>query len=121
MRGSVHQPNTIFSKINAVQPGEFGLLKLDGEKTFKKFVDISSDVESYQFTGSSYQDQCDEISKAFQVAVKRNLVADVEVGAFLSGGVDSSAVVGVMASLSDKPIRTYYLGYEGQEGKVFDE
>jgi asparagine synthase (glutamine-hydrolysing) len=47
------------------------------------------------------------------------MVADVPLGAFLSGGVDSSAVVGVMAGLSPTPIRTFTIGFEDQQG--FDE
>jgi asparagine synthase (glutamine-hydrolysing) len=41
------------------------------------------------------------------------MVSDVPIGAFLSGGVDSSAVVGFMARHSEQPIRTYAIGFEG--------
>ena len=51
-------------------------------------------------------------------AVRMQMVSDVPIGAFLSGGVDSSAVVGYMARHSDQPIRTYAIGFEGGEAEA---
>ena len=56
----------------------------------------------------------------FIEAVKLRLVSDVPLGAFLSGGVDSSAVVGAMASLSSRPVKTFTVGYDA-EGISYDE
>ena len=52
-------------------------------------------------------------------AVERRLVADVPLGAFLSGGIDSSAVVGLMAGLIDRPVQTFTIGFEDRDG--YDE
>jgi asparagine synthase (glutamine-hydrolysing) len=54
----------------------------------------------------------EEIRTAIRQAVRRRMVADVPMGAFLSGGVDSSAVVAAMAESSSEPVRTFSIGFE---------
>jgi asparagine synthase (glutamine-hydrolysing) len=58
------------------------------------------------------------VREAVRDAVRRRLVADVPVGAFLSGGVDSTAVVAAMAELSSGPVKTFSIGFESER---FDE
>jgi asparagine synthase (glutamine-hydrolysing) len=57
------------------------------------------------------------IRAGMERAVHRQMVSDVPIGAFLSGGVDSSAVVAFMAKHSEQPIRTYAIGFEGGEAE----
>ena len=52
-------------------------------------------------------------------AVERRLVADVPLGAFLSGGIDSSSVVALMATVTDQPVKTFTVGFE--DADLFDE
>jgi asparagine synthase (glutamine-hydrolysing) len=54
----------------------------------------------------------EELRAAIRGAVRRRMVADVPMGAFLSGGVDSSAVVAAMAESSSEPVRTFSIGFE---------
>src|SRR5690606_1147809 len=54
----------------------------------------------------------ERIRDTFVASVRKQMVSDVPVGAFLSGGIDSSSIVGVMASLSETPINTYAIGYK---------
>ena len=52
-------------------------------------------------------------------AVERRLVSDVPLGAFLSGGVDSSAIVALMAGFASQPVATFTIGFEDDQG--FDD
>jgi asparagine synthase (glutamine-hydrolysing) len=55
----------------------------------------------------------ERIRARLEESVRMQMVSDVPIGAFLSGGIDSSSVVGFMAAHSDQPIRTYSIGFEG--------
>lgn len=63
--------------------------------------------------GVSERDWTLRVRAQIEESVRKQMVSDVPIGAFLSGGVDSSAVVGYMAKHSQQPIRTYAIGFEG--------
>ncbi|MEO5697982.1 MAG: asparagine synthase (glutamine-hydrolyzing), partial [Burkholderiaceae bacterium] len=60
----------------------------------------------------------ERLAEQLEESVRMQMVADVPIGAFLSGGVDSSAVVGYMAKHSTQPIRTYAIGFSGGEAEA---
>ncbi len=68
----------------------------------------------------SDKDVVERFRRLFTDAVRRRMIADVPLGAFLSGGIDSSAVVAVMTSLTDAPVRTFSIGF-GAEARGYNE
>src|SRR5206468_9983987 len=66
-----------------------------------------------------YQGARDRVRYLVTAAVKRRLVSDVPLGAFLSAGIDSTIVVGVMSRLMNEPVKTFSIGFEGDP--AYDE
>ena len=60
-----------------------------------------------------------EVRSRIESAVRKRLTSDVPLGAFLSGGLDSSAIVAVMAGMTDRPVQTFTIGFDDRDG--FDE
>ncbi len=115
-------PKTIFKNIKKLEAGHY--LLVEGKTvTTQKYWDISpSTIHSQNKPGKS----CERIDfykenlyKKMETAVQKRLVSDVQLGAFLSGGIDSSIIVGLMARNSKKPVKTFSIGYKDMP--LFDE
>jgi len=106
---------TIFKNIRKLLPGHFLLLE-NGELSIQSFWDISAnggEPEIHSPSDSVPWDQCKErLRELLEASVGRRLIADVPLGAFLSGGIDSSIIVALMARQSSRPVKTFCIGYE---------
>ena len=103
-------PWTIFKNIKKLNPGHY-LLAENGDFTIHRYWNIEAPSEFADEDDSfSYQKQ--RLYELVNESVKRRLISDVPLGAFLSGGVDSSIIVGLMARNVDRPIKTFSIGYK---------
>lgn len=110
--GYVPAPHSMFAGIRKLPPAT--LLAVEhGEVREWRYWRLSSRIDR----ATSEAEWVERIRTGMDAAVQRQMVADVPIGAFLSGGVDSSAVVAAMARHSAQPIRTYAIGFEGGEAE----
>jgi asparagine synthase (glutamine-hydrolysing) len=104
---------SIFESINKLPPGHY-LRWHDGRAEVRQYWNIA---ERETFTGTE-ADAAEQLRAVLADAVRSHMVSDVPLGAFLSGGVDSSAVVGMMARASSRPVKTFSIGFDEP---AFDE
>jgi asparagine synthase (glutamine-hydrolysing) len=104
---------SIFKGVRKLPPGHV-LRWRDGRATVFPFWQIGA---TETFSGGE-QEAALRLREALGDAVRSHMMSDVPLGAFLSGGVDSSAVVGLMAEASDRPVQTFSIGFDVAE---FDE
>jgi asparagine synthase (glutamine-hydrolysing) len=104
---------SIFAAVRKLPPGHF-LKWQDGRVQLRQYWAIA-DRET--FTGSE-ADAAEQLRTVLADAVRSHMVSDVPLGAFLSGGVDSSAVVAMMTGASSRPVKTFSIGFDEPE---FDE
>ncbi|MGI9493446.1 MAG: asparagine synthase (glutamine-hydrolyzing) [Geminicoccaceae bacterium] len=115
--GWIAQPRSIFKGIFKMPPGS--MLELDPgdpEKSAKplcywsaKELVEAGEREPFE---SGYAEATQDLDMLLREAVSKRMVADVDLGALLSGGIDSSIVVAIMQSLSDRPIKTFSVGFD---------
>jgi asparagine synthase (glutamine-hydrolysing) len=105
--GYVPDPISIFANIEKLPPGHH-LTFSCGRLTIERYWDFSYESNG---NGHSPSDYLDELRALLDEAVKLRLVSDVPLGAFLSGGIDSSTVVALMARHMDQPVKTFSIGF----------
>ncbi|MEW6469832.1 MAG: asparagine synthase (glutamine-hydrolyzing) [Bacteroidota bacterium] len=110
---TVHAPATIIKDVKMLLPGHF---MVAGGKDLAISEYWSAAKKPDQNTAQKpYERVCSEIQALFYKAVERRLVADVPFGAFLSGGIDSSAVVGAMSRVSGTKVKTFLVTFREKE------
>jgi len=104
--GYVPEPLSIFHDVHKLQPGH-ALTFTEGRTTVKSYWDF----DFRQGPARSEADYLDELRAILDDSVRLRMIADVPLGAFLSGGIDSSTVVGLMARHSTQPVKTFSIGF----------
>ena len=106
--GYVAEPNTIFSHAKKLPPGcTLTVRRGEPVREPRRYWDLKFTTDAK----ISAEEACTELTRRLKESVKLRLMSEVPLGAFLSGGVDSSAVVAMMAGLSDEPVNTCSIGF----------
>ena len=108
-------PYSIYQGIHKLLPGTWlQVSRLQREpqiKTYWSGMEMSRQGKAVSFNGSS-EDAVNALETLLTDAIKQQMMADVPLGAFLSGGVDSSTVVALMQTQSSQPIKTFSIGFQ---------
>lgn len=115
MYQSVYSPETIVENIYQLPAGEFGIYA-GGEFAKQSYWQIEKN--SYGEFADNENDVKKNIKELLLNSIEQRMISDVRLGAFLSGGIDSSAIVALMSEVSDRPVDTFSVTFGEKE---FDE
>ncbi|WP_420427808.1 N-acetylglutaminylglutamine amidotransferase [Algiphilus sp.] len=117
----VPAPHTMLKGIRKLPPATMMVVEADGKSYEKAYWDLSFERDDADGE-RSFEDWRDQVLASLRTSVHRRLVSDEPVGALLSGGVDSSLIVGLMAEAGAN-LRTYSIGFEDvgkEKGNEFE-
>jgi asparagine synthase (glutamine-hydrolysing) len=116
----VPPPRTILKGVTKVPPASIVAIEPDGRRTTTTYW-VPDFTRREDRADWSERDWEDAVLASLRVAVERRLVADVPVGCLLSGGVDSSLIVGLLAEAGQHGLQTFSIGFESVGGVAGDE
>jgi asparagine synthase (glutamine-hydrolysing) len=109
--GYIPDPRTVFKKIRKLPPGHWMEYR-NGEVKIRQYWDLPE----YGTHPPLSEEEClTEMERRLEEAVRIRLISEVPLGALLSGGVDSSLIVALMARASSKPIKTFSIGFREEQ------
>jgi len=116
----VPPPHTLLKGVKKFPPATIRVIEADGRSTDRLYwePDMTRHAGDARLTAEDWRDR---VLDSVRTAVKRRMVADVPVGVLLSGGVDSSLVVGLLAELGQTDLMTFSVGFEAANGEQGDE
>lgn len=116
--GYVPHPRTFYRNVRHLEPGSVAVIQRDGARQTRRYWRLEY-PQAARHAPVSRDAASTEVRRLLTAAVERRLMSDVPLGAFLSGGIDSTVVVGLMARLMKEPVKTFSIGFENQP--QFDE
>jgi asparagine synthase (glutamine-hydrolysing) len=118
LRGYVAHPATLYQGISQVNPASIVTVDGSGWIQQRKYWQLTFPEKGATppISGAAARDA---VRQLVTEAVRRRLVSDVPLGAFLSGGIDSTVIVGLMSRLSPAPVKTFTIGFDGEA--AYDE
>jgi asparagine synthase (glutamine-hydrolysing) len=119
--GYVPTPETFFEGIYSLPPAHVLTYVPGGEPRLERYwsAPIPGAANGAKSLDIGLEEASREVRRLLEAAIRRRLISDVPLGAFLSGGIDSSAIVALMAGVMGEPVKTFTIGFDDQDG--FDE
>ena len=114
---SVNAPNTIINDVKMLLPGHYMVINRGSKENdiaIHKYWNLGGNIDT-SVSKKSYSEVCSDVYSLLLKSVERRLIADVPFGAFLSGGIDSSAIVGLMSKISPNKVKTFSVVFNEQE------
>ncbi len=108
--GYVPTPYSIYKNIYKMEPGCYLVVSEHGETKIHSYWQAKDALSQVKFAGS-YQEAAQTLEQKLQSTLKLQMASDVPLGAFLSGGVDSTTIVALMQSMSTQKINTFSIGF----------
>ena len=112
--GSVIPPRTIVQNVNALLPGHALVIEA-GKVRIWQWWDLVSAAQRANVP-PTLEEAAREVRRLLEESIRLQMIADVPVGAFLSGGIDSTTIVGLMSAIASRPVHTYSVAFETAEG-----
>jgi asparagine synthase (glutamine-hydrolysing) len=109
--GYVPNPHSIYAGVSQLRPGTIISLDCDGARDEQIYWDMRVVAGRANPLACSDRDLLDRLDALLRDAVQRRMIADVPVGAFLSGGIDSSLVVALIEAQGGGPLKTFTIGF----------
>lgn len=116
----VPAPHTILQGVRKLPPATVMVIEADGTRRASRYWELKMGPgeDDLRRTEGDWREL---VTNALQAAVERRMVADVPVGVLLSGGVDSSLIVGMLSDLGQRGLKTFSIGFESVGGELGDE
>lgn len=111
----INAPDTIFEDIYKLEPGMILQFHMGKISTWKYWDAKKVYHEQRQVEVSDYTQAKEELKELLNRSVKMRMIADVPLGAFLSGGYDSSMITAIAQSQSEQPVKTYSIGFNEEK------
>ena len=109
-------PKTMFDGVFSLLPGHYMTLKGNRAPILKKYWELPVVVDKKDPGETEAKEKTKNLLLS---SIKYRMISDVPIGAYLSGGLDSSLITGMMASVSAKPVKTFSVGFQGEDFNEF--
>jgi asparagine synthase (glutamine-hydrolysing) len=106
--GYINEPHSIYRSIRKLPPGTVAVLEKSGETQLSKYWHLPNQIDR----NLTLPDATEKVRETLSDAIKIRMISDVPLGAFLSGGLDSSIVVAEMAKHSSVPVKTFFIDFD---------